>query len=169
MFPLNRVRIAANILGLVLSVVGFCTKANATDACEASALPQEIRAKIDKNYPDWQVEKLEHLGDEDRQLWLKAHPAECPGIAVGHFETKAELSYAVLLVSKPDRKRSGFRVVAFSRIDSHSPYVARLVEKWDQGGLYNLGSDQVIATVPPGHYEEAIGPKNTQIDLLTPA
>ena len=44
------------------------------------------------------------------------------------------------------------------------PYVAHLVSKWDVGTFYK-GLAQVIATVPAGNYEEAMGPKKVQIDL----
>jgi len=127
-------------------------------------LPQEIQTKLAKNYPDWQPEKLENLDEEDRGLWVKANPKDCPGIAIGHFESKAELSYALLLVSKPGRKRLGFRVIVFSRNGPSAPFVEHLVTKWNIG-FYDQGSDEVIATVPPGHYEEAIGPKNVNTEL----
>jgi hypothetical protein len=127
-------------------------------------LPNEIQTKLEKNYPDWQPERLENLYEDDRGFWIKAHPNDCPGIAIGHFESRDELSYALLLISKPNRKRLGFRVIVFSRSGPSATYVSRLVTKWNIG-LYDQGSDEVIATVPPGHYEEATGPKNAQILL----
>jgi hypothetical protein len=129
-----------------------------------STLPQQIQSKLEKNYPDWQPEKLENLYEDDRKFWIKAHPNDCPGIAIGHFESKTEPSYALLLVSRPDRKRPGFRILVFSHTGPSAPYVAHLVSKWDVGTFYE-GSDQVIATVPPGHYEEASGPRKVLIDL----
>jgi hypothetical protein len=149
---------------VVLLTMAFCVPSRAADPCDASALPQEIQTKLDKNYPDWQPEKLENLDDEDRKLWTNAHPNDCPGIAIGHFESKNELSYALLLVSKPDRRRQGFRVVAFTRSGPSATYIPHLVTKWNDG-LYYYNSDEVIATVPPGRYAEAMGPKNVQTDL----
>jgi hypothetical protein len=158
-------RIAARCAaGVVLLTMAFSVPSRAADPCDAAALPHEIQAKLDKNYPDWQPEKLENLDEDDRKFWTEAHPNDCPGIAIGHFESKTELSYALLLVSKPERKRPGLRILVFSRPAPSEPYVMHLVSKWDTGTFYE-GSDQVIATVPPGHYEEVVGPKKVQIDL----
>ncbi len=148
----------------MLSLVGLCAQSKAADPCDVSALPQEVQRKLEKNYPDWQPERLEHIYEDDRPLWIKVHPNECPGIAVGHFESKTELSYALLLISKPDRKRLGFRLVVFSRTGPSNPYVSHLVSTWNIG-LFYQGSDDAISTVPPGRYEEAIGPKNVQTNL----
>jgi hypothetical protein len=142
----------------------FCSESNAANPCDASVIPKEVQSKLAKDYPDWQVETLENLDGEDRKLWTNAHPNDCPGIAIGHFESKIELSYALLLVSKSERKRQGFRVVAFTRSGPPAQYVSRLVMKWNDG-LYYYNSDEVIATVPPGHYTEAIGSRNVQTDL----
>jgi hypothetical protein len=144
--------------------LAVCTPSKAVDPCDLSVLPKEIQTKLEKNYPDWQPERLEHLDADDRKLSTNAHPNDCPGIAIGHFELKNELSYALLLVSKPDRKRQGFRVIAFARGGPSAPYVPHLVSKWNDE-LYYYNSDEVIATVPPGRYAEAMGPKNVQTDL----
>ena len=149
---------------LSLSLAALCTRSNAADPCDLSVLPQEIRTNLEKNYPDWQPERLEQLYVDDRQFWTEAHLRDCPGIAIGHFESKAELSYAFLLVSKPDRKKPGLRILVFSRTSPSAPYVAHLISKWDTGTFYE-GSNQVIARVPPGHYEEAVGPKRIQTEL----
>jgi hypothetical protein len=149
---------------LLLVAVGTCTRSKAADPCDLSVVPQEVRAKIAKDYADWQPERLEQLDEEDRAMWIKAHPDDCPGIAIGHFESKTEFSFAFLLVSKPDRKRPGLRILVFSRSDVSAPYVPRTISKWNVGPFYE-NSNQVIATVPPGHYEEAQGPHKVQTDL----
>jgi|GEM_PF-1102657 hypothetical protein len=150
------------ISALLLGVLPLTSRA--ADSCDLSVLPKEVRTELDKNYSDWQPERLEHLYDDDRELWIKAHPTDCPGIAIGHFESKSELAYAILLISKPDRKRPGFRLVVFSRNGPSAPYVAHLATKWHIG-LYYQGSDEVIATVPRGQYGEAISPKKAHTDL----
>jgi len=152
------------VLALTLVLLGSGPQAKGADPCDVSVLPQEIQTKLEKNYPDWQPEKLENLDKEDRGLWVKAHPNDCPGIAIGHFESKTEFAYALLLVSKPDRKRPGLRILVFSRTGPSAPFVSHLISKYDTGDFYE-GSDQVIATVPAGHYEEAIGPRKVQIEL----
>ena len=87
---------------LLLVLVGLSPQSRATDPYDLSVVPQEVRAKLDRDYADWQPERLEQLDEDDRVMWINAHPHDCPGIAVGHFESKAEVSFAFLLVSKPD-------------------------------------------------------------------
>jgi hypothetical protein len=152
------------IPALLLSPGWFGAQSRAANPCDISVLPQEIQTKLEENYPDWQAERLEHLYDDDRTLWIKVHPNDCPGIAIGHFESKNELSYAVLLISKPDRKRPGLRIVVFSRPGASAPYVSHLISEYDTGTFYE-GSDQVIATVPPGHYEDVEGSRKVSTDL----
>lgn len=149
---------------LSLLLMAFCAPSNAADPCHLSVLPKEIQAKLQKDYPDWQPERIENLYEDDRQLWTNTHPHDCPGIAIGHFESKTDVSYALLLVSKPGQKRPGLRIVVFSRTGAFSPYVSHLISKYDSGTFYE-GSDQVIATASAGHYEEAMGPKKIEIDL----
>src|SRR5438445_12432863 len=103
------------ISSLLVSPGWLCAQSKAADPCDISSLPQEIQTKLEKNYPDWQPERLENLYEDDRRFWTNAHPNDCPGIAIGHFESKTELSYGLLLISKPDRKRPGLRIVVFSR------------------------------------------------------
>jgi hypothetical protein len=142
----------------------FCSESNAANPCDISILPREIQTKLEKNYPDWQPEKLKNLYEDDRHFWTEAHPNDCPGIAIGHFESKTEFSYALLLVSKPERKRPGLRILVFSRLGPSAEYILRVISRYDTGDFYE-GSDQVIATVPAGHYEEAQGPKRVDVDL----
>src|SRR6266852_4308816 len=157
-------RVLFLISALVLSPSWLYAQSKVADPCDVSALPQEIQAKLERNYPDWQPERVQTLDEDDRAFWTKAHPNDCPGIAIGHFESKAELSYALLLISKPDRKRPGLRILVFSRLGPSVPYVAHLLSKWDVGAFYE-GSAQVISTVPAGNYEEAMGPRKVQSDL----
>jgi len=154
----------ARVAPVLVLFLAFCAATKAANPCDVSNLPQQIRTKLEKNYADWQPERVENLYEDDRPLWTKAHPDDCPGIAIGHFESKAELSYALLLISRPDRKRLGFRLVVFSRTGPSALYVPHLVTDWNIG-LFYQGSGQAISTVPPGHYEEAIGPKKVRTDL----
>jgi hypothetical protein len=149
---------------LVVLATAFCAPSRAVDPCDVSALPREVQTRLTQTYSDWQPERVENLYEDDRHFWTEAHPDDCPGIAIGHFELKTELSYALLLVSKPDRKRPGLRILVFSRPTPSTTYVVHLIAKWDTGTFYE-GSEQVIATVPPGRYEEVMGPKKVQTDL----
>jgi len=52
---------------------------------------------------------------DDQQLWLNgSNGKESPGIAIGHFESPDDLSYAVLLVPKSDPS-GGYKLLVFSK------------------------------------------------------
>jgi hypothetical protein len=131
----------------------LCAQSRAADPCDITVLPQEIQTKLEKNYPDWQPRRLENLSKFNRQFWLKAHPNDCPGIAIGRFEPKTELSYALFLVGRPERKQPGASIVVFSRTGPSVPFVPHLVSKWDAGN-FDAFPDLVISKVPPGQYAE---------------
>jgi len=146
------------ILGLL--VMGVCVRARAANPCDISVLPKEIQTTLEKSYPDWQPERLENLSQYCRRFWLKDHPNDCPGIAIGHFESKSELSYALFLVPRPDRKQPGASIVVFSRTGPTIPFVSHLVFKWDVGNFYGH-SDLVISKIAAGRY----GDPQVLIDL----
>lgn len=143
---------------------GLCSQARATDPCDPSVLSPELRAELARDYSDWQPEKLENLSEHYRQLWLKNHPNDCPGIAIGHFESKSELSYALFLVPRPDRKHPGASIVVFSRTRPTIPFVSHLVQKWDAGNFYEH-SDLAILKVAAGKYADPEGGPEVLIDL----
>jgi hypothetical protein len=134
---------------------GFCSQARAADPCDLSLLPRELQTELAKTYPDSQLERLENLSEYYRQSWLKEHPNDCPGIAIGHFESKSELSYALFLVPRPDRERPGASIVVFSRIRPTARFVSHLVFRWNDGN-FCIPSDLVISKVAAGKYG---GPK----------
>ena len=140
------------LLAQILVFAGSGAQAKAADPCDPSALPQELQAKLAKEYPDWQPQSLESLDKFSRAYWIKAHPKECPGIAIGHFESKTELSYALFLVSRLGRKQQGASIVVFSRTQSSSAFVPHVVRKWDTGNSFAF-PDLVVSKVPPGEYE----------------
>jgi hypothetical protein len=146
------------ILGLL--VMGICVRARAANPCDISVLPKEIQTTLEKSYPDWKPERLENLSQYYRRFWLKDHPNDCPGIAIGHFESKSELSYALFLVPGPDRKQPGASIVVFSRTGPTIPFVSHLVFKWDVGNFYGH-SDLVISKIAAGRY----GDPQVLIDL----
>lgn len=89
----------------------------AQDPCGLSLLPGPVARFLSEKYPQWKAWNFPQ-GDLDYQPdyledWIKNHSKECPGIAVGHFEEKSHLSYAILLVPD-DPKRSGYRLVVLS-------------------------------------------------------
>ncbi len=157
--PTRRHILAVIPLVIFLSAA-LCPQARAADPCDLSVLPQELQTKLARNYSDWQPERLENLSKYYRRFWLKDHPNDCPGIAIGHFESKSELSYALFLVPRGDRKQPGASIVVFSRTAPTIPFVSHLVFKWDTGNFYDH-SDLVISKVAEGEY----GDPKVVIDL----
>jgi hypothetical protein len=100
------------------------------------------------------------LEGDDRQLWLKAHPTDCPGIAVGHFESPDQLAYAVLLVPKT-KSAGGYKIVVISSPQSGSAYASKLLDQ-EQG----QGSDGLVVSVAaPGQYSDFENTKSAKLRL----
>src|SRR2546421_5460555 len=69
------------------------------DSCADKLLPEPIRHLLKGQFPSWKVLSLSDLHPENQRTWLDGeHRAKCPGIAVGHFESKERPSYAVALI-----------------------------------------------------------------------
>jgi hypothetical protein len=69
--------------------------------CPSTLLPDSIRHILDEKYATWRPLTLSDLTKVEQNLWLKDHGIEqCPGIAMGHFESEKSLSYAIFLVPK---------------------------------------------------------------------
>src|SRR5947207_6647418 len=64
----------------------------------STAPPRSLLDQMHAKFPGWRPEEVSDLGTDDHQLWLEAHPKECPGIAVGHFKDPSAVSYALLLL-----------------------------------------------------------------------
>ena len=88
------------------------------------------------------------LGSDDQQLWLKAHKNDCPGTAVGHFEGRDRLSYAVLLVLQSN-PAGGYKLLVFNRTPSGDTYTWKLLDH--ANAAY---SGLVIEAAPPGKYSD---------------
>lgn len=101
------------------------------------------------------------MNADDQQLWLTPiRDKECPGIAVGHFETADKLSYAILLVPKSSRG-GGHKVVVVSKGAPKSAYTWKLLDQ-AEGQTY---SGLVISTATPGKYSDLENNKSIQLKL----
>ena len=103
-------------------------------ACGSEALPAAVQGQLKTAFASWKIQQAEDLSAAARKRWESMKVRECPGIAVGEFET-ASKAYAVLLVpvGHPD---TAYRFLVFST-DEGQPYHKLLVEKWDGGGAAN--------------------------------
>lgn len=104
--------------------------------CKVESLPPDIQNRLKEEYGSWKIQEPADLSQRAHDRWESEKPLECPGIAVGHFESAKTTSYAILLVPT-GRADAGYRFLVFSQqADQHS-YETRLVDKWDQNGAAN--------------------------------
>ncbi len=137
---------ASSMLALMAVVSGGAQTSN---PCAESGLPSPVNDLIRGRFPGWRPEQLSDLRSDDRQLWLKAHVNDCPGIAIGHFETTDRFTYAVFLV-RPSDPTNGYKVLVFDEIPHGNAYILKLVEQAN-GPTYG---GVAIETAPPGHYSD---------------
>jgi len=130
------------------------------DACDKLSFPVEVEQLLAAKFPSWRVLRIGDLADpHDRELWLKGNPKECPGIAAGHFESKAHVSYAALLIPR-DLGRPGYRLVVVTT-DRKGQYRAVVLEKSDNP----IPRAEVVYRVPPGKYFDAQRLRSVQLAL----
>jgi hypothetical protein len=149
------------LLSAVLGSQSAASPSKAADANDCSAaLPAPVSELIASKFPDWRPKQLSDLESDDRELWLKAHPRECPGIAIGHFEIAHKVSYAALLVAKSE-PTGGYKVVVFSKGPTGDAYAWKLLDHAD-GETY---SGLVISKAEPGKYSDFERTKSVQTKL----
>ena len=137
-------------LVLLVAVGTACVIASVAQTaapCDASALPAPLVEVLKSKFAGWRLERLSDLDGDDQKLWREGHSKECPGIAVGHFESADNLSYAVLLLIS-SAQSGGYRIVVFSKDASADSYSAKVLDR-------EVGKDYfapVIYKLPPGKY-----------------
>jgi hypothetical protein len=130
-------------------------------ACDESALPASVRDLLNAKFSEWRPKQVSDMDADDQHLWLTAvHAKECLGIAVGHFETADELSYAILLVPKSN-PGGGHKVVVVSKGGPKSAYTWKLLDHGD-GQTY---SGLVISKAAPGKYSDWENNKSIRLKL----
>jgi len=155
---------------LLLSAIGVMAlmsvrslRAQTSNPCTEVKLPAPVVESIKTKFSGWRPKQISDLAADDQQLWLKAHRDECPGMAVGHFESSDQLSYGVLLVpqSKPT---GGYNLLVFNRMANGDVYVWKSLDHAE--AAY---SGLVISKVPPGqysHYDNASISAKTKLDSI---
>jgi hypothetical protein len=143
---------AANLLGAVLALLAVTVMGSPEEACEGTPLPPTATRLLKSSFPGWRVKTLADLEPYYRRLWTKHHPADCPGVAAGHFESRGSLSYAVILVP-PGVRSMGFKVVVLTESQDHRRFRERVVLDDHESD----SSRHVVARVPPGRYCDAEG------------
>src|SRR5215472_4618198 len=92
-------RLCCSVIVLLALAEGLAAHAQ-EQSCEFGALSATVRATLQDKYPGWKIVELSDLRSDDQTLWKKAHPGQCPGLAVGHFENDNEKSYAITLFKR---------------------------------------------------------------------
>ena len=124
----------ALILFLLLSFSAFPAVAQDRDdasLCSPKILPENIQARLKSEFAGWRILEPGDLSAHARERWAAIKPIQCPGIAIGQFESD-ETAYAVYLVpaSQADAR---YRLVAFAP-NSDRSFHETIVERWDGGG-----------------------------------
>jgi len=149
------------LFGMLGSVPTRISPTQHATACDDSALPASVRDLLKAQFPEWRPKQVSDMDADDQQLWLTAvHGKECPGIAVGHFETADEFSYAILLVPKSN-PGGGHKVVVVSKGAPKSAYTWKLLDH-AEGQTY---SGLVICKAPPGKYSDWENTKSIRLKL----
>ena len=134
-------------LGTLVLMAASSVRAQIANPC--ADMPSPILKLIQTKFSGWTAEQLSELGSEDQQLWVKAHGNQCPGTAVGHFESSDRLTYALLLV-RHSNPTGGYKIVVFNRVPNRDAYAWKLVDHWDTSTYGAV----VLSKVPPGHYSD---------------
>ena len=149
------------LLSLVLGppLVAGTSKAPDANDC-SSTLPVPVNELLMSKFPVWRPKQLSDLESDDRQLWLNAHPYECPGIAAGHFESAERLSYVVLLVPKRE-PTGGYKLVVLSKRQTGDTFTCKLLDHADEQSYSGL----VISKARPGKYSDWENTKSIRLKL----
>jgi hypothetical protein len=134
-------------VGFPNATYGQTSAAQTSAVCSDAALPAPVNELLKTKFAGWRPQQDSDLYADDQKFWTDAHPKECPGIAVGHFESAEILSYAVLLLPR-SKQNSGYQIVVFNKTSNAGIYTWRLLEREEGKSSFA----PFIYKVPPGKY-----------------
>jgi hypothetical protein len=114
--------------------------------CRLEALPEDIRGSLQRRFSDWKIQGPTDLSGSARERWAAETPMTCPGIAVGHFLTRKDTAYALLLIPV-DRSDPECALVIFTQASAKGIYSYKVVDNAETGG-----SDYFILSAPTSKY-----------------
>jgi hypothetical protein len=117
----------------------------APDPCQGGLLPKDLRNVIAKDSPGWRIVSVTDLRVDDKELWEKASGKQCPGIAIGQFHSKTQVSYAILLY-RNEAGQMAERLLVARQVRAGRYDIQEL---WPASQTAVLG---VIHKEPPGEY-----------------
>ena len=130
------------------------------DFCANPPLMEPIKKLLSlKYYQQWRPIAIYDLPPPHQRMWRRSlNRFDCPGIAMGHFERKHELSYAFSLKPR-DPRQTGWRLVVISKTRGGA-YRDRVLGQTDE-----RVPPYVIYAVPPGEYTDAFETESVKLRL----
>jgi hypothetical protein len=132
----------------------------AKDFCTNPPLVEPIKKLLSlKYYQQWRPIAIHDLPPPHQRMWRRSlNRFDCPGIALGHFERKHELSYAFSLKPR-DPRQTGWRLVVISKT-GQGTYRDRVLGQTDE-----RVPPYVIYAVPPEEYTDAFETESVKLRL----
>lgn len=132
----------------------------AKDFCANPPLMEPIKKLLSlKYYQQWRPIAIYDLPPPHQRMWRRSlNRFDCPGIAMGHFERKSELSYAFSMKPR-DPRQTGWRLVVISQT-RQGTYHDRVLGQTDE-----RVPPYVIYVVPPEEYTDAFETESVKLRL----
>jgi hypothetical protein len=130
------------------------------DFCASAPLMEPVKKLLTlKYYQQWRPIALWDLPKPHQRMWRRSlNRFDCPGIAMGHFERKQELSYAFSMKPR-DPRQTGWRLVVVSKT-ARGSYRDRVLAQTDE-----RVPPYVIYVVPPEEYTDAFETESVTLRL----
>lgn len=145
---------------LLFASVGYA-EVPSKDPCDLSRLPEPVGQVLQTRFSQWRPWSLSDLTDEERTVWRKRTKNEkvCPGIAVGHFKHRMQLSYAFSLVPHDFPTSLGWRLLVVSE-KTPGQFLVEIVRQSD-----DFTGTGFMFRVPPGKYEDVYQSQEVHLAL----
>ena len=130
------------------------------DFCASPPLVEPVKHLLTlKYYQQWRPIALWDLPKPHQRMWRRSlNRFDCPGIAMGHFERKQELSYAFSMKPR-DPRQGGWRLVVISKT-RQGTFRDRVLAQTDE-----RVPPYVIYVVPPEEYTDAFETESIKLRL----
>jgi hypothetical protein len=153
-----RILFSSVVILLYMELTPIVT-AQSPSPCDEAALPKAVNELLKEKFPHWKPKQVSDIDADNRQLWVDGPNGDaCPGIAIGHFESSKDLSYAFLLVRRLNPS-GGHKVVIVSKEVDKDVYASTLLDHAEAQTFSGL----VISKAEPGKYKDWEGKRSIQI------
>jgi hypothetical protein len=139
---------------------GLAARRPPKDFCANPPLVEPVRKLLSlKYYQQWRPIALWDLPKPHQRMWRRSlNRFDCPGIAMGHFERRHELSYAFSMKPR-DPRQTGWRLIVISKT-TQGAYRERVLAQTDE-----RVPPYVIYAVPPEEYTDAFETESVRLRL----